>query len=41
MTVVGDRIAMVALLLAGQDYDYPPGKEPAALAVQRAAQSLS
>ena len=41
MTVVGDRIAMVALLLAGQDYDYPPGQEPAALAVQRAAQSLS
>lgn len=41
MAVVGSRIAMVSMVLAGQDYNYEQGKEPAALAVQRAARKLS
>lgn len=41
MAVVGSRIAMVSLVLAGQDYNYEPGKEPAVLAAQRAASRLS
>jgi hypothetical protein len=41
MAVVGSRIAMVSMVLAGQDYDYEPGKEPAVAAVQRAAAKLS
>jgi hypothetical protein len=41
MAVVGSRIAMVALVAAGQDYDYDPGKEPMVQAVQRAAHKLS
>ncbi len=40
MAVVGSRIAMVSMVLAGQDYDYPPGKEPAVAAVRRAAAKL-
>jgi hypothetical protein len=41
MAVVGSRITMVSMVLAGQDYDYEPGREPAAVAVQRAAGKLS
>lgn len=41
MAVVGSRIAMVSLVLAGQDYNYEPGNEPAVLAAQRAASRLS
>ena len=37
MAVVGTRIAMVEMVLAGQDYDYEPGQEPMVAAVQRAA----
>jgi hypothetical protein len=40
MTVVGSRIAMVSMVLAGQDYNYEPGQEPMVLALQRAAQKL-
>jgi hypothetical protein len=41
MVVVGTRVAMVSLVVAGQDYDYEAGQEPAALAVQRAAGKLA
>jgi hypothetical protein len=41
MAVVGSRIAMVELILAGQDYNYEPGQEPMVTAVQRAAAKLS
>jgi hypothetical protein len=38
--LVGSRIAMVTLVRDGQDYDYPPGREPMVAALQRAAQHL-
>jgi hypothetical protein len=41
MAVVGSRIAMVSMVLAGQDYNYPAGEEPMVTAVQRAARLLS
>jgi hypothetical protein len=41
MAVVGSRIAMVSMVLAGQDYGYEPGQEPMVAAVQRAARLLS
>jgi hypothetical protein len=41
MAVVGSRIALVSMVAAGQDYDYEPGQEPAAVAVQRAAGKLT
>jgi hypothetical protein len=40
MAVVGARIAMVSMVLAGQDYTYRAGREPMVQAVQRAAQLL-
>ena len=39
--LVGSRIAMVSMVLAGQDYDYPAGREPMVAAVQRAARKLA
>ena len=39
--LVGSRIALVSLVLAGQDYDYPAGREPMATALQRAARKIS
>jgi hypothetical protein len=41
MALVGSRIALVELLLAGQDYNYEPGTEPMVAAVRRAAAKLS
>jgi hypothetical protein len=41
MAVVGSRISMIELKSVGQDYDYPPGKEPMVSAVQQAAAKLS
>lgn len=41
MAVVGSRVAMVSMVLAGQDYDYPPGREPMVVALRRAARLLS
>jgi hypothetical protein len=41
MALVGSRIALVELLLAGQDYNYEPGSEPMVAAVRRAAAKLS
>ena len=41
MAVVGSRIAMVEMILAGQDYNYEPGQEPIVAALQRAATKLS
>jgi hypothetical protein len=41
MAVVGGRIAMMEMILAGQDYDYEPGQEPMVAALQRAATKLS
>ena len=41
MALVGSRIAMVELILAGQDYNYEPGQEPMVTAVKRAAAKLS
>ena len=41
MAMVGSRIAMLSMVLAGQDYNYEAGKEPMVTAVQRAAQLLS
>ena len=41
MAVVGSRIAMVEMVLGGQDYNYDIGHEPAVAAVQRAAARLS
>ncbi len=40
MALVGDRIAMVELILAGQDYNYGAGEEPMVAALQRAAARL-
>ena len=40
MTLVGSRIAMVSMVLAGQDYNYEPGREPMVAALRRAAQKL-
>ena len=40
MAVVGTRIAMVEMVLAGQDYNYEPGQEPMVAAVQRATDRL-
>jgi len=40
MVIEGRRIAMVALLLAGQDHDHRPGHEPAVVALHRAASAL-
>jgi len=41
MAVVGSRIAMVEMVVVGQDYNYEQGQEPAVAAVQRAAAKLS
>jgi hypothetical protein len=41
MTLVGSRIAMVSMVLAGQDYNYEPGSEPMVAALRRAAQKLA
>lgn len=41
MAVVGSRIAMVSMRLAGQDYTYEPGREPMVGALRRAARRLS
>jgi hypothetical protein len=41
MAMVGSRIALVKLALAGLDYNYDAGKEPMVAAVQRAAAKLS
>jgi hypothetical protein len=41
MTLVGARIAMVSMVLAGQDYNYEPGREPMVAALRRAAQKLA
>lgn len=41
MTVVGNRIAMVEMALAGQDYNYEPGQEPMVAALQHAAGRLT
>jgi hypothetical protein len=40
IVVVGSRIAMVSMVLTGQDYNYPPGREPMVAAVRRAAEKL-
>jgi hypothetical protein len=40
LAVVGTRIAMVEMVLAGQDYNYESGQEPMVAAVQRAADRL-
>ena len=40
MAVVGSRIAMVEMILGGQDYNYEPGHEPMVAALQRAAAAL-
>jgi hypothetical protein len=40
MAVVGSRIAMVEMVLGGQDYNYEPGHEPMVAALQRAAAEL-
>ena len=39
--LVGSRIAMVSMVLAGQDYDYPAGREPMVAALQRAARKIA
>ena len=39
--LVGSRIAMVSMVLAGQDYDYPAGREPMVAAVQHAARKIA
>lgn len=41
IALVGSRIAVVKLAVAGQDYNYEPGQEPMVAAVQRAADKLS
>jgi hypothetical protein len=41
MALVGSRIAMVTMRLAGQDYNYEPGQEPMVAAVQRAARRIT
>jgi hypothetical protein len=38
--MVGHRIAMVTMRLAGQDFDHDPGSEPMVAALQRAARKL-
>ena len=40
LAVVGTRIAMVEMVLAGQDYNYEAGQEPMVAAVQQAASKL-
>lgn len=40
MAVVGSRLALVSIVLAGQDYNYEPGREPMVTAVRRAAALL-
>ncbi len=40
MAAVGSRIALVSMVLAGQDYNYEPGREPMVAAVRRAAARL-
>jgi hypothetical protein len=40
LAVVGTRIAMVEMVLAGQDYNYEAGQEPMVAAVQRASDRL-
>ena len=40
MAVVGTRIAMVEMVLAGQDYNYEPARSRWSPAVQRAARLL-
>jgi hypothetical protein len=41
MALVGSRIALVRLAVAGQDYNYEAGQEPMVTAVKRAAAKLS
>jgi hypothetical protein len=41
ITLVGSRIAVVKLAVAGQDYNYEAGQEPMVSAVKRAAAKLS
>ena len=41
MTRVGSRIAMVSMVLVGQDYNYEAGQEPMVEALRRAARKLS
>jgi hypothetical protein len=41
MAVVGSRIAMVKMILAGQDYEYEAGHEPMVTALQHAAARLT
>jgi hypothetical protein len=41
IALVGSRIALVRLAVAGQDYNYDAGREPMVTAVQRAAAKLS
>jgi hypothetical protein len=41
MAVVGSRIAMVEMVLAGQDYNYEAGQEPMVTALQHAAARLT
>ena len=41
VAVVGSRIAMVSMRLAGQDYSYEAGREPMVAAVRQAARALS
>ena len=41
ITLVGSRIAVVKLAVAGQDYNYEAGQEPMVTAVKRAAAKLS
>jgi hypothetical protein len=41
MVVVGSRIAMVSMRLAGQDYSYEAGREPMVAAVREAARALT
>ncbi len=40
LAVVGTRIAMVEMVLVGQDYNYEAGQEPMVAAVQRASDRL-
>lgn len=37
----GSRVSVLRMRLLGQDYNYPSGKEPMAVAVRRAAEKLS
>ncbi len=40
ITRVGRRVAALAIRVVGQDYDYPPGKEPMVDAVRKASAKL-